>query len=721
MKQLLQNMRDGKTMIAEVPVPTPRPGTILMKTAASLVSAGTERMLVEFAEKSLVGKAASRPDLVRQVVDKARREGLLTTIEAAFNKLDQPMPLGYSSAGTVLAVGKGMEGYKPGDRVACAGGGYAVHAEYAIVPRNLIARLPDQVDFESAAFTTLGAIALHGFRLAQPQVGERVAVIGLGLLGLLSVGIAQAAGCKVFGVDINPARIELAERYGARAVLRESAVESGAAFCEGKGFDIVLICADTHSDDPVELAAELCRDRGTVIAVGAVGLKLPRKPYYEKEINFRVSRSYGPGRYDPSYEEAGKDYPIGYVRWSEGRNLEAVVDLLASGRLDVKPLISHRFELEQAEEAYALITGKTRVPFLGVLLTYASDEADQPLRRIENRDISLPGNTDSYQFGLGVLGAGNYAMAVFLPAIKKAGGIPRIGVATASGLSAKHAMSRFGFEYASSQEDEVLNDPKINTVAVLTRHQHHARQVLTALRLGKNTFCEKPLAINEEELAEIEQALAVSQGPLLMVGFNRRFAPFAREMARFFNNRSEPLVMDYRVNAGYLPPTHWIHDPVQGGGRIIGEGCHFVDFLTFLTGSAPVSVMSYGLPDHGRYHEDNVVMTFRYPDGSIGTVTYVANGDKSFPKEQLTVFSGGRVAALDDFRTLELVKDGKRQVLRSALRQDKGHLAGWSAFVQAVKTKGKAPIPYAQIIGVTRATFKAVESLRSGKEIEIMA
>lgn len=707
-------------MIAEVPVPTPRPGMVLIKTAASLVSAGTERMLVEFAEKSLIGKAASRPDLVRQMMDKARREGILTTVEAAFNRLDQPMSLGYSSAGTVVAVGKGMEGFKPGDRLACAGGGFAVHAEYAVVPRNLIARLPENVDFESAAFTTLAAIALHGFRLGQPQVGERVAIIGLGLLGLLSAGIARAAGCQVFGVDINPARISLAEQYGARAVLRENAIEAGQAFSQGKGFDTVLICADTHSDDPVELAAALCRDRGNVIAVGAVGLNLPRKVYYEKEIQFRVSRSYGPGRYDAAYEEGGQDYPAGFVRWTEGRNLEAVVDLLASGKLDVRPLISHRFDLERAEEAYALITGKTKDPFLGVLLTYpGTNEAVKDGKRVENRELAGNVKPATAGLGLGVLGAGNYAMAVFLPVVKKLGGIPRIGVATASGLSAKHAMSRFGFEYASSVENDVLQDQRINTLAILTRHQHHARQTLAGLRLGKNVFCEKPLAIREDELVEIEEVLKVDLGGILMVGFNRRFAPYTREMLKFFEGRSEPLVMDYRVNAGFLPASHWIHDPLQGGGRIIGEGCHFIDFLSCLAGGAPTSVMTHGLADGGRYHEDNVLMTFRFADGSIGTVTYVANGDKSFPKEQVTVFSSGRVASLDDFRTLELVKDGRRQILRSALRQDKGHAGGWEAFIRAVKNQGTPPIPYQDLIGVSRAAIKAVESLRSGVEIQI--
>ncbi len=712
MKQLLQNMRDGKTVVADVPRPVPTPGTVLVRTMASLVSAGTERMLVSFAEKSLVGKARSRPDLVRQVLDKARREGIMNTLQATFNRLDQPMPLGYSSAGIVVGVGAGMDGFKVGDRVACAGGGHAVHAEYEVVPRNLLALLPPQVDFESAAFTTLGAIALHGFRLAQPQLGERVAIIGLGLLGLISVGIARAAGCHVFGVDLSPQRVQLAQEMGATAVSRNEAESAGAAFSQGQGFDIVLICADTRSDDPITLAGALSRDRGRVIAVGAVGLNLPRKVYYEKEIFFQVSRSYGPGRYDLDYEEKGKDYPIGFVRWTEGRNLQAIVDLLASGQLDVRPLISHRFPIERAHEAYDLITGKTKEAFLGVLLTYPLAEADAPLAgtRVPNPGAGASGGP----LILGVLGAGNYATAVFLPAVKAVGGAGRAGIASASGLTARHASQRFGFAYASSSESEVLEDPNVNVVALLTRHNQHARQALAALNLGKHVFCEKPLAIKPEEADAIEQALAqAGNTALLMVGFNRRFAPLAVRLKAFLAGRSEPLAAHYRVNAGYLPLNHWTQDPEIGGGRIIGEGCHFIDFLTFLVGSPPVDVRAQSLPDAGRYRQDNVIMTFTFPDGSLGTVTYLANGDKSFPKERVEVFTGGKVAVLDDFRALETVSGGNRKTVKSS-QQDKGHRAGWQAFLDACRAGGPPPIPYADLLGVTRASFAAVRALESG-------
>ncbi len=718
MKQLLQHLRDGQTVVTEVPLPGVRPGFALVRTAASLVSAGTERTLVSFAEKNLIGKAQSRPDLVRQMIDKARREGLLTTVDAAFNRLDQPMPLGYSSAGTVVEVGAKMEGFHRGDRVACAGGGYAVHAEYALVPRNLLARLPDEVDFESAAFATLGAIAMHGFRLAQPQLGESVAVIGLGLLGLLASGIARAAGCQVFGVDLDPARVSLAQSMGFAAAARTGAEAAAQAFTHGRGFDVTLICADTHSNDPVELAGEIAADRGRVIATGAFGMDIPRKPYYEKELRFQVSRSYGPGRYNSTYEEQGVDYPSGYVRWTEGRNLQAFVDLIAAGQLDVRPLITHRFPIEQSPEAYELITGKRAEPFLGVLLTYPQEFTAPAAARVSVPTTRSRTSVDS-GLALGVLGAGSYATAMFLPAIVKTGGVERRAIASAAGLNARHAAGRFGFAAASSSEKDVLEDPAINVVAILTRHNQHARQSSAALRNGKHVYCEKPLAIYPEELDEISAALRAENAPLLTVGFNRRFAPMARALHEFLQGSSEPLVAHYRVNAGYLPLTHWLHDPAIGGGRIVGEGCHFVDFLTFLVGAPPISVSAQALPDAGRYREDNVVLTFRFPDGSVGAISYVANGDKSFAKERLEVFSGGRAAALDDFRSLELSENGRRRVIRSRLRQDKGHQAAWSNFLDAARSGAEPPIPYEQLWGVTLATFAAVESLRCGEPVAI--
>jgi threonine dehydrogenase-like Zn-dependent dehydrogenase len=533
MKQLLQNIHNGQTEVVDVPIPQVQPGMVLVRTQVSLVSAGTERMLVEFAGKSLMGKALSRPDLVRQLVDKAQREGVLSTVEAAFNRLDQPMPLGYSSSGIIDAVGGGITGFKKGDRVACAGGGYAVHAEYALVPPSLLAVLPDQVDFDSAAFATLGAIALHGFRLAQPQLGETVGVIGLGLLGLLAAGIAKAAGCQVFGVDLDETRVQLAQQMGATAVIRSQAEEAALSFTHGQGLDHLLICADSPTSDPVELAGAMARDRGHVVAIGAVGLTIPRRIYYQKELSFINSRSYGPGRYDPAYEEGGHDYPIGYVRWSEGRNLQAFVELIAKQRLEVKLLISHRFPIDSAPQAYELITGKTNQPFLGVLLTYPESSSSKVKLQAANGPVikASPPVAGVKVVHVGVLGAGNFASAVMLPALKKIHSIELVSITSGSGLHAQSAASKFGFKYTAASEDEILRDPQVNTICILTRHHLHAEQVVRALQAGKHVHCEKPMATSPEQLAQIkEQLVAPENSPLLMVGFNRRFAPLARKL-----------------------------------------------------------------------------------------------------------------------------------------------------------------------------------------------
>ena len=716
MKQLLQNLKTGQALIAEVPIPTPRAGTALIKTSASLVSAGTERMVVEFAEKSLVGKARSRPDLVKQVIDKARREGLLNTAQAAFNKLDEPMALGYSSAGTIIELGENMDGFHVGQRVACAGGGYASHAEYALVPRNLLAPIPDNLNFESAAFTTLGAIALHGFRLAEPKLGETVAVIGIGLLGLMTMQIAAAAGCKVIGIDIDPTRVELAESLAFSACVRSQAVDATQAFTANRGADAVLICADAESNDPVQLAGQIARDRAKIVATGAVGLEIPRKIYFEKELSFINSRSYGPGRYDTSYEEGGADYPIGYVRWTEGRNLEAVVGLLESGKLKVEGLITHRLPIERATEAYEIITGKNEEPFMGVLLTYPENVEKLASSKVVKFKTFKPLNLQTCN--LGMIGAGSFANATLLPAIEKTD-IELVGIASAGGLKAQHSAKKFGFGYATSSADEIINDENVNTVAILTRHDQHADLVVQALKAGKNVFVEKPLAVDSNQLSVISEQLLNTDNGILTVGFNRRFAPLAQELSAFYADRVEPLYVHYRINAGYLPLKHWIHDPEIGGGRIVGEGCHFIDFVTFLVGESPIAVSAYALPDNGKYREDNVSMTFTFPDGSIGVVDYLANGDKSVPKERVEVFGGGKVATLNDYRSLEMIHDGKRKMIKNRLGQDKGWKDEMGALIEAVKT-GKPPIPYEQLIGVTKASFAAVESLRSdGKKIEI--
>lgn len=715
MKQLLQNIKNGNTTVEDIPIPTPREGQALIKVAASLVSAGTERMVVEFAEKSYLGKARSRPDLVKQTLDKAKREGIMPTVNAVFNRLDQPMALGYSTAGTIVALGKNMQGFKVGQRVACAGGGYATHAEYNVVPRNLLTPLPKNVDFESAAFTTLGAIALHGLRLAEPQLGENVAVIGLGLLGLMTIQLAAAAGCNVLGIDLDPKRIKLASSLGLEAVSRQNAESASAArfATANRGFDSIIICADTPSNDPVELAGVIARDRAKVVATGAVGLNFPRKIYYEKEISFINSRSYGPGRYDSNYEENGNDYPIGYIRWTEGRNFQAVVDLMASGKLKVTPLISHRFDIIEGVKAYEVITGKRKEPFLGVVLKYPEEKMK------EERKIVFPSiaHRSSSVVKLGVLGAGLYANATLLPVLKDNKVFELIGIASSGGLHAQHSGKKFGFQYATSSEDEIINDPKINTVAILTRHDTHADLAIKALKAGKHVFVEKPLAINSNQLSVVSKQLLKTDHCLLTTGFNRRFSPLARSLKSQLASLQEPKYLHYRVNAGFIPANHWTQDEAIGGGRIIGEACHFIDTLTFLVGALPVKVSAQALPNNGKYREDNVSMTFTFADGSIGVVDYLANGDKSMPKERLEVFCGGMVAVLDDYVSLSVVKDGKRKEEKGA--QDKGWRGEMAAFAEAVQGKGEAPIPYGQIIAVTKSTFAAVESIRSGNPVEI--
>ncbi len=705
--------------VQDVPAISARRGTVLVKTAVSLVSAGTERMAMEFAEKSLLAKARSRPDLVKQVLDKAKREGILSTVDAVRSRLSQPASLGYSAAGVVLEVGTGVTRLRPGDRVACAGADHAVHAELICVPENLVAKIPErteagEVTFDEAAFTTLGAIAMHGFRLAEVHLGETVAVVGLGLLGLITVQLAKAAGCRVLGMELNPSRAEMARNLGCdAAACSASEMESLVAqYTASVGADAVIITAATSNNEPVELAARIARGRATVVSVGAVGTEIPRKPYFEKELNFVISRSYGPGRYDTNYEDKGKDYPVEFVRWTENRNMEAFLDLLSRRQINVSRLVSHRFPIEDATDAYDLISGKRSEPFLGVLLTYGD-------RVSFARQVKLSAAPASGTVRIGMLGAGNFATGVLLPAMHQVKDIEFVGISTGSGVSARHVGERFGFRYCSTDERELFEDSSINTITIATRHNAHARQVIAALNAGKDVFCEKPLCIREEELAEIIGVHESIPAPRLMVGFNRRFAPLAIKMKQFFSDIREPFSINYRVNAGYIPQTHWTQDPEQGGGRLIGEACHFVDLLTFLTGSTPVRVFAAPLANDGRYNEDNLHITLQFENGSVGTITYLANGDKSIPKERIEVFAAGSVAILDDFRSLELTREGKRDRITSRLRQDKGHRGEWEAFTDAIRTGAASPIPFREIVATTLTTFHALDSARTGSAVDV--
>jgi predicted dehydrogenase/threonine dehydrogenase-like Zn-dependent dehydrogenase len=721
-KQVLQQARTGEIEVMDVPAPQLLPGCVLVRMAASLVSAGTERASCEFARKNLLQKAQARPDLVREVIGKVRRDGMLSAIVAVRSRLDQPNALGYSSSGTVIEVGDGVTDLHVGDRVACAGANHAVHAEFGCIPRLLAARIDPEsaVSFEDAAFTTLGAVALHGVRTAEVKLGDVVAVIGLGLLGQLTVQILRAAGCRVLGMDLAPERADLALRLGADDVTisRDGLRDLCLHHSNGHGADAVLITAETPSNEPVDTAGEIARDRGVVVAVGTVGMDIQRRLYFEKELDFRLSRSYGPGRYDSAYEQKGREYPIGYVRWTETRNMEAFLQLLSQGKLDVKSLITHRFQIDRAEDAYDLITGRVGQPFLGVLITY-------PEQREASREIQLVGKGSSLilasgkSMAIGILGAGNFAMSTLLPVIKRIRGADMLGVCAASGSHARHAAEKFGFHYCTTDERRILDDPNVNTILIATRHHLHGPQVVAALEAGKHIFCEKPLCLNEIDLAEIVRNYANRSAldPILMVGFNRRFAPMAIKMRAFLKQVREPLALHYRINAGSISRDHWVNDPEQGGGRILGEVCHFVDFLTFLTDALPVEVQASSAD--GVESNGNVDIALRFANGSRGTISYLANGDRSFSKERVEVFGGGAVAVLEDFRRLELVRNGQKQTLRSRFCQDKGHRAELEAFAVAVLGRGERPIPFYEIVSTTLATLRAVESLSSGLPVNV--
>lgn len=724
MKQILQSLKTGVTEVAEVPCPAVKHGQLLIRSSHTLVSAGTERMLVEFGKAGWIDKARQQPDKVRMVLDKIKTDGLMPTVEAVFNKLDQPLPLGYCNVGTVLEAGAGVSGFAPGDRVVSNG----KHAEVVSVPLNLCARVPDAVPDEEAAFAVLGAIALQGIRLVQPTLGETVVVTGLGLIGLVAVQLLRANGCRVLGLDFDAEKLALARSFGAEVVdlaAGQDPVAAAQAYSRGRGVDAVIITASTKSNEPVHQAALMCRKRGRMVLVGVTGLELSRADFYEKELSFQVSCSYGPGRYDPNYEEKGNDYPVGFVRWTEQRNLEAVLDMMADGRLDVKPLISHRFALEQAEEAYALVGGAGSS--LGILLQYPA--ADQkPVAVLRERTVALAvsqeardsraslamtgqGRVGGAADGavLGFVGAGNYATAVLIPAFK-AGGARLKTVASSGGVSGLHAGRKFGFEATTTDTQSLWADTSINTVVVTTRHDSHAGFVLKGLAAGKHVFVEKPLCLTLGELAEIEAAyrhrLAMTERVMVMVGFNRRFAPQVQKISALLKGVTGPSSFVMTVNAGAIPAEHWTQDGEVGGGRIVGEACHFIDLLRFLAGAR---IASHQVTKMDSQNGDSVTVSLKFEDGSMGVVHYLANGSKAFPKERLEVFAAGRVLQLDNFRKLKgfgWPGFGKLNLWR----QDKGQNACAAAFVQAVAHGGPAPIPFDEIVEVARVSIEVAEA-----------
>jgi polar amino acid transport system substrate-binding protein len=698
-KQVLQNRKTGRPFVGEVPVPALQRGRVLVRTVASLISAGTERAAVELVSKGLVQEARQRPDLVKAVVAKVRNEGLLNTLSAVRDKMAASQALGYSAAGIVAAVADDVTEFQAGDRVACAGVGFASHAEVLSVPKNLCVHLPEAVSFQDGAYGTLGAIALQGVRLAEPTLGESVVVIGLGLVGQLTVQLLKANGCRVFGVDLDPSRVSLAVELGAdRAVVLEEQIEKEInGFTRGRGADAVLITAATDSNQPVELAAKISRLKGRVIIVGMTGLDIPRAPFFSRELKLIISMSYGPGRYDPDYEDKGRDYPFAYVRWTEQRNIESFLQLVADKRVNVDRLTTHRFRIEEAERAYQLISGAVREPYLGVVLNY--DPEAEVGHRIALSPAASPRKAEK-KIGLGVIGAGGYVPAMLLPHFKNEG-VEFRSIATASGISAHDVGKRFGFAYAVSSAAEVLDDPDVNLVVIGTRHDLHAELARQALLRNKNVFVEKPLALDDDQLDQVLEAAAHSTGRL-MAGFNRRFSPLAQEAKAVFANRDTPLSILYRVNAGHLPKEHWTQDPVEGGGRIVGEVCHFVDLMQFLTGAPPVSVFAESVNARSPkiVDADSVFITLRFADGSNGAIAYLSEGDKSLAKERIEIFGGGKSFLIDDFRK------GKGA-------QDKGQETQIKRICSAVLEGGPGPIELDELAATTRTTFRILDSLRS--------
>ncbi len=701
MRQVLQNLKTGSTDIAEVPCPVVKHGQLLLRSTCTLVSTGTERMLVEFGKANWLQKARQQPDKVRMAVDKVRTDGAMATLQTVLSKLDQPVPLGYCNVGVAISLGDGVEGFSAGDRVVSNGN----HAEVVSVPVNLCAKVPDGVPNEEAVFAVIGAIGLQGIRLVAPTLGEAVVVSGLGLIGLLTVQLLRAHGCRVLGIDFSAERLAMARRFGAETVNlanAEDPLAAAQAFSRGRGVDAVLITTSTKSNEPVHQAAMMCRKRGRIVLVGVAGLELSRADFYDKELSFQVSCSYGPGRYDRNYEQEGHDYPIGFVRWTEKRNLEAVLDMMADGRLDVKPLISHRFAIAEAQKAYDLIRGSA--PSLGILIQYPTpqERPETDLRRssvsLNKRPVSGHGRTT-----VAFIGSGNYASTVLIPAFKQAGARLK-AVVSNGGVSGLHAGRKFGFEHTTTETGSIFDDADTDAVIITTRHDSHARLAEQALSAGKHVFVEKPLALTLEELNRLEKTYSgLNPAPILMVGFNRRFAPHVQKIKSLLQPVKGPKAFVMTVNAGAIPADHWTQDPSAGGGRVVGEACHFIDLLRFLAGSAIAQQSSVRMPGATA---DTLNIELAFADGSVGTIHYFANGSKSFPKERLEIFATGRVLQLDNFRKLRGY--GWPGFAKMNLwRQDKGQRACAAAFLHAVERGGEPPIEFRELLEVSRVTIEA--------------
>lgn len=720
MLQVVQNVRSGKLELIEVPAPALLPGGVIVRTAASIISPGTEKMIMDLAKKSLIGKAKERPDLVRQVINKARTQGILNTFQNVMAKMDKPLPLGYSAAGVIEAVSPDVLDLKVGDRVAIAGAGYASHAEMNFIPRNLTAVIPDAVSFEEAAYSTVSAIAMQGVRLARPELSEVVVISGLGLIGLIAVQLLKASGCRVLGIDFNRDKVEAGLRLGLDegVVLPDDDAQSAVdRFSKGRGADLTIITAATTSNQPIELAGEVTRRKGRIVVVGSVGLDIPRDVYYKKELAITVSMSYGPGRYDRSYEEGGLDYPYDYVRWTEGRNIESVLDLISHKQLDVRSLTTHRFSLDKAADAYQLIE-KGSESYIGVVLDY-------DLHKPQPKTIKVGPASESKavdRLGVGFVGAGNYSSVHLLPHLKKHAKVQLLGLISATGVNAKMKAEKFGFSYCTTEIKPVLDDPAVNALFIGTRHSTHADFTIQALDSGKHVFVEKPMVVSEEQLEAVMSAYAranAKQPTALMVGLNRRFAPMVTTLKESFDAK-ECLQMIYRVNSGAIPTSTWLHEPDEGAGMLIGEMSHFVNLMQFICGERPTRVFASALSLHSKKFadQDNLSIVISFDGGSVGTLCYNTVGSGKVGKERLEVYGGGAVAILDDFRSLEIAKGNKLTLTKSA-NQDKGQQREVNDTIEAFRTKGTAPIPFAELVATMKVIFAARQSAASGEAVDL--
>lgn len=706
MLQIIQDLKKGDTILEEIPAPIVRRGHVLIKTHRSLISLGTEKMLVEFGKGNLISKARQQPEKVKQVLEKIKTEGLLPTLEAVFNKLDEPLPLGYCNAGEVIAVGEGVSEFSIGDRVASNGH----HAEIVCIPKNLIAKIPDNVSYEEASFTVIGSIGLQGLRLANPTMGETVVVIGLGLIGLITIELLLANGCNVIGFDFDAKKVAIANSKGAKAFVASDidVVKTVESLTNGIGSDAVVITASTKSNDVISQAAQMSRKKGRIVLIGVIGLDIQRADFFKKELSFQVSCSYGPGRYDEDYEQKGIDYPVGYVRWTEKRNFETILNAIAKKHIQVQPLITERVALQDYLSIYNSIGCGSIASILEYPVTPKATENTIAVKSY----VTKPSNGI-----LGIIGAGNFTKMTVMPALKKAGAHYKY-ISSAGGLTAKALAKKYGFEFSTTDYKEILNDSEVDIVMITTRHNMHASMVVETLRSGKNVFIEKPLAIDEQGLQNIIEAYTSTSKPLsVSVGFNRRFSPFAEKAKKLLGESSLPINVIATMNAGFIPPDVWVQDMQIGGGRIIGEACHFIDLMVYLTGSKVKQVIMSALGTSPSDNTDNAIITLKFENGSQGVINYFSNGNKAYPKERVEVFSQGKTMIIDNFR--KLTGYGFKNFSSYSSTIDKGHKAQFVGLVKQVKEGGAALIPFDELINTTKTSFAALKSLQDGCWINI--